>query len=279
MPLDWNDLKIALALSRSGSLSGGGRALGLDQSTVGRRLTALEAAVGATLFVRTRAGVAVTEAGQRLIDLAMEVESRVGQLSEVVGESERGASGAVRIDGVQWVLDRLLAVGLKTLVDDNPGLTLRVFGVERSPDVWPGEPCVGLWFEQAPRGGAFGIKLGGVDHAVYGRRGGSANGTAALTGGQGAVPFAGGASAGPGQPRLVVNALSALLSALCEGQSNVTAILPVCLGDNRRELVRLSGPGETVVRDLYLHVHPDTIGSARVQAIVRWLRAVFPSAF
>ncbi len=279
MSLDWNDLKIALALSRHGSLSGGGRALGLDQSTVGRRLTALEAAVGATLFVRTRAGVAVTEAGQRLIDLAVEVESRVGQLSEVVGESDRGASGAVRIDGVQWVLDRLLAVGLKALTDENPNLTLRLFGAERGPEVWPGEPCVGLWFEQAPRAGAFGIKLGGIEHAVYGRRNGRAAGTALLGGLSGNVSLTGGAPARAGQPRLVVNALSAILAALCEGEANFTARLPVCLGDSRRELIRLSGPDETIVQDLYLHVHPDTIGSARVQAVVRWLRAVFPDAF
>src|SRR5258706_6195598 len=55
--LDWDDIRVFDAVARAGSLSAGARAAGLDRSTASRRITSLEAAVGARLFLRTPDGL------------------------------------------------------------------------------------------------------------------------------------------------------------------------------------------------------------------------------
>ncbi|AOZ70531.1 LysR family transcriptional regulator [Rhodobacter xanthinilyticus] len=110
---DWNDLKFFLALARLKRMTVAGRALGIDQTTVARRIRALEKAVGAQLFIRDEAGYALTQAGERLLPIAMEVERSSTRVHEqIVGEAGRLA-GMVRIgapDGLgTYVVTPLLA--------------------------------------------------------------------------------------------------------------------------------------------------------------------------
>src|SRR5206468_3762474 len=63
---DWDDLRFFLAAARAGTLSAAATALGVEPSTVGRRLEALEASLGTRLFRRSQRGYVLTEAGQRI---------------------------------------------------------------------------------------------------------------------------------------------------------------------------------------------------------------------
>lgn len=65
--MDWDNLKVALAFSRTGSLTQASQVLGIDQSTAGRRLGALEADLGAILFVRSKTGFSLTDAGEAAV--------------------------------------------------------------------------------------------------------------------------------------------------------------------------------------------------------------------
>ena len=64
---DWNGLKIVLAIHRAGSLKAAAAALKVDQSTVGRRLSAIEAELGTILFIRDNHGFEATDAGRKVI--------------------------------------------------------------------------------------------------------------------------------------------------------------------------------------------------------------------
>ena len=64
--MDWNDLKLVLAIHRAGNLKGAAQVMKIDQSTAGRRLAALEANLGAILFVRARSGFSLTDAGEAI---------------------------------------------------------------------------------------------------------------------------------------------------------------------------------------------------------------------
>ena len=74
MGYDWNDLRYFLACARAGSLAAAGRSLKVDQTTVGRRLGALEEALGSQLFDRTPEGFTLTATGQRLLETAQTIE-------------------------------------------------------------------------------------------------------------------------------------------------------------------------------------------------------------
>ncbi|MCL7466591.1 LysR family transcriptional regulator [Phaeovulum sp. NW3] len=110
---DWNDLKFFLALYRLKRMTAAGRALAIDQTTVARRIKALEKTVGAHLFIRDEAGYALTKAGERLLPIALDIERASTRVHEqIVGEAGRLA-GMVRIgapDGLgTFVVTPLLA--------------------------------------------------------------------------------------------------------------------------------------------------------------------------
>ena len=65
--LDWDDLRVFLTTGRSGSFSGAGARLGMDATTVARRIRRLETALRCTLFVRSPHGLQLTAAGARLL--------------------------------------------------------------------------------------------------------------------------------------------------------------------------------------------------------------------
>ena len=143
MSLNWDDLKVLLAISRSGSLTGAAALLGIDQSTAGRRISALEADVGAILFVRSKTGFAPTPAGQVVIARALEMESRAIRLAEEVANADQGPVGIVRLIGNPWTLTRLVERAAVTLLTRHPRLELRTIGgalprsLARGKQHWP----------------------------------------------------------------------------------------------------------------------------------------------
>src|SRR6188472_2938677 len=83
--LDWNDLRYFLAVARDGSTLAAGRALRVSQTTVARRIAALEEALGFPLFEKRQAGYALTPAGQDLLKRAEGVETAAAQSRDVTG--------------------------------------------------------------------------------------------------------------------------------------------------------------------------------------------------
>lgn len=122
---DWSDLQAFLAIARAGQLSRAGRAMGVDATTMGRRLRRLEARLGATLFEQTREGQVLTETGERLL---VQVEA-MAQAAGAIGESSAAAggpqlAGTLRVSVSEgfgsWFLARLVP----EFAVRHPGLTL-----------------------------------------------------------------------------------------------------------------------------------------------------------
>lgn len=88
--LDWNDLRYFLAAMRAGTLAGAARALGVKHSTVGRRLTALERALGAAVMIRSEHGLQLTQVGEKLVTHAEAIERSVAELqNQAAAQSTR----------------------------------------------------------------------------------------------------------------------------------------------------------------------------------------------
>ena len=94
---DWNDLRHFLAVARAGSTLGAAKRLGVNQTTVARRLDALEAAGGVKLFERDRAGASLTEAGVDLLADAEAVEKAALAVEHRLAAQRRGLAGVVRL--------------------------------------------------------------------------------------------------------------------------------------------------------------------------------------
>ena len=96
MALDWDLLRVALAIGRTGSLAGAAALLEIDQSTVSRKLMRLEEQLEATLFVRSPGGLSPSEAGQNVVAKAAEIERQVNALEDSLTTDARAAAGLVR---------------------------------------------------------------------------------------------------------------------------------------------------------------------------------------
>lgn len=280
--MDWDNLKVALAISRLGSLTQAAQALGIDQSTAGRRLSALEGDLGVILFVRSKTGFALTDAGEAAIKQAVEVERRIDRLIDEITPSDEGPVGFVRLLGNAWTMDRLARTAMAPFLAAHPRLDLRIMTLTPRSRV-RGEASLSLWFEVEPRDGEFAIKLGEVPYAVYRARKTEAEGL-------GWVSFYDEDALRPSitsvhkrlRPRgealrLTATDAAIMLSAVRAGVGK--GLLPMCLAEEDERLVRVNDGEPEFVRILHLHAHPDTIEAARVQATIRWLRESFKAVF
>jgi molybdate transport repressor ModE-like protein len=94
---DWNDVKALLAVARGGSTAAAARELGVNQTTVARRLEALERDLGVRLVERHQAGASLTEAGRALVADAEAMERAALAMRKTVESHQRGVSGTLRV--------------------------------------------------------------------------------------------------------------------------------------------------------------------------------------
>lgn len=266
-------MRIALTIARTGSLSRAASELGINQSTAGRRLSLLETALNATLFRRSRKGLMPTVAGELLIAGASEIERQIRDIADAIDATTTGPAGTVRLLGNQWMLDRLLIHGLAAFMLERHALSLRITTGRPRSSLWQGEPGVALWFEQEPIGGAFAVQIARVPYATYRSRSGCPPGWILFYDedrldsklGQIARTMSDDIPV-----RMTATDAGTLRSAIAAGLGY--GYLPVCLGDEDPQLMRVeeSAPFE---RPLFLHMHPDSLGSLGLQHLMPWLRS------
>ena len=132
---DWSDFRYLLEVARTGTLTAAALRLGVDHTTVARRLARLEAQLASTLFDRRRDGYALTEAGQALLSHAEAIESAVLAAGETVGGSGGGASGAVRIGLPEVFGTRVVTPRLPALFERHPELSIELLLYHRFPNL------------------------------------------------------------------------------------------------------------------------------------------------
>lgn len=100
--MDWNDVRIYLAIARAGTLGGAARALGLSQPTMGRRLRALEDETGQTLFQRTADGFVLSEDGAAVLAMAEQMEEgALAMVRRLAGKTQQ-PEGTLKISSADW---------------------------------------------------------------------------------------------------------------------------------------------------------------------------------
>lgn len=147
----WDDVRLFLAVHRYGTFGQAAARLGLDTSTVSRRLAAFEAALGVQLFERTRDGVVATRIGELAVPAAEAMEAALGQLGRVASATETDAEGIVRISAAPGMADVFVAPALVRLRAKHPRLRIELDASVRAIDLTKHEADLALRSVQ-PRG-------------------------------------------------------------------------------------------------------------------------------
>ncbi|WP_176083846.1 LysR family transcriptional regulator [Martelella sp. HB161492] len=130
--MDWDHLRIFLAVARRGQILAAAQALSLNHATVARRLNALEEALGEPLFDRRPSGSTLTEAGERLLAVAERVETEIIGVAEDSRARGESLSGTVRIGAPDGLGTYFLARELGLLQQAHPDLVIELVPLPRT---------------------------------------------------------------------------------------------------------------------------------------------------
>jgi DNA-binding transcriptional LysR family regulator len=124
--LNWDDLRIFLAVARSESLSKAGRLLNIDHSTVGRRISALEFTLATPVFEHDRSGYRLNAQGREMLAMVEAMEANVLALADALDDPASGPTGRVRIATMEGIASLYLSEKLVTLKRMHSNLTVEL---------------------------------------------------------------------------------------------------------------------------------------------------------
>lgn len=165
---EWNDLKYFLELARSGKVSSTGTKLGVEHSTVSRRIDKLEADLKTILFDRRRNGYLLTDAGRALVPHAEKMEVAVlGAIEESIGHSGK-IVGTVRVGTPEAFGIRILSPRLASLYAEHPDLNVELIAQPQFPSLVSREVEILVTMERPTVGRYIASRLGEVSYFLFG---------------------------------------------------------------------------------------------------------------
>jgi len=274
--INWNDVRFVLAIVREGTLSAAGRSLGVDQTTVTRRLAALEEGLNARLFDRRDGRLIPTPAGEEVITRAERAEVELAALERDVAGRDTKPGGLVRLTSVPTLSNRLLAPRVGGLFETYPDIELDLIAEPATLSVTRREADIALRLARPTEDGMIARRLGAIRYAPYaGKEAAGRDGLPWITYEESfaAIPQAKWIAREGKVPLspLRVNDGEPILQAVLAGLGQT--LLPVFIGKEEPALTRLSDP--VASRDVWLVVHPHVRRSARIDAVVGWIDGIF----
>ncbi|MEM9194293.1 MAG: LysR family transcriptional regulator [Myxococcota bacterium] len=270
----WDDLRFVLAVSREGTLTGAAKELGVDQTTVTRRLRSIERQIDMKLFDVLRGGVKLTPAGEALVDTAGDVEGRLLALGRLLDGSEQEPTGPIRLT-LSHPLAATWVGPLRRFAEEHPRLELELVVDDDFRNLTRREADVALRRVASPPEHLVGRKLSRVADAVYGA-------PALKDRPLDELPWFGWSPETSGSiledarrrysPRrpFVMYATSMLVLLEAARRGETALVLSCVVGDTDPGLVRLSAP-KLSDKPLWVLTHPDLRQSPRVRALMDYL--------
>ena len=274
--MDWDGVRAFLAVAREGSMRAAGRALGLSQPTIARRLSTFEAGFGGhPLFDRLAEGVRLTGAGEQLLDAAEDAERAMLTL-------ERRAAASPVLNGTVRISTGECAAGFlarclsgETTIALPAGITVELLSLLPA-DLARREADLALRHEPPENGDYYIAKLGSFAVAVYRRRGNGSDAWVAYNEDQTHEParWVQRQIDETGKP-VALRASSLLMHAEAVRAGTGRGVLPCYIGDSQPLLERLTAPIPELAATYWVVVHRDLRRSACVRAAIDWVKAVF----
>jgi DNA-binding transcriptional LysR family regulator len=262
--MNWNDLRYILAVQRGRSLTAAARLLGVDQTTVARRLAAIQEALGARLYQRMTDGKPqLTPSGERAALHAEMIETEIGALDLALAGADDVVCGTVRVTSVPIIINRILVPRAPTLLKRHPKLQLELVADARDLSLTRRETDLALRLGRPKIGGTkvTARRIGALRYEVYAAASCSAREARML-------PWVTYDTAMAHLPQ----ALEAVIAGL--GRS----LLPCVIADADSRLQKLGGKlrGSVLSRELWLLTHSELRTFGRIEAVVEWIEQIAP---
>ncbi len=287
--LDWNDLRYVLAVARSGKLATAAKLLGVDATTVSRRIRAAETTVGAQLVERLPDGtLQPTPAGQAAAASAEQIEGVIARLMASIADADVALAGTVRVTSVPVLVNHVLVPASGMLAARYPKLRLELIADSRNLSLIRREADLALRLAR-PAVDAGGVvlsrRIGALPYAIYvaANYPADAEGNLPWVGyeeGMTDLPHArwmtSAAQQSGGLAPIAFNDAEAVIQAVRTGLGR--SLLPRVVGDRDdglRQAEFSNGSLPLPVRELWLLMHPDARPLARVKAVVEWIESIF----
>jgi len=167
---NWNDLRYLLALQRGGNLAAAAKQLGVDGTTISRRLTALQQSIGSTLVQRSgRIAMQLTAEGKLVARYAEQIELQLQQMAEQLGHHSEQCIGVVRLTSVPILVNHVLASGFSDLLAEHPQLQIELIPDSRNLSLIDREVDLAIRLARPITGGsAIKVKkLARLSYSVY----------------------------------------------------------------------------------------------------------------
>lgn len=274
--MEWSDLRIFLAIAREGTLGAAARTLGQTQPTMGRRLRALEAAIGQTLFQRTSDGFVLTEEGSLVCQHAERMEQEVlGFQRELAGQQQE-LDGLLRITSSDWFGAQVLAPVLAEFAQQHPRVTVELLTDTRLLSLARREADLAFRIKPFDEPDVVSRKLLRMHYGVYHQQGarkpkvGDGKGVSLITMDQafGEMPDVSWLRAAFPNASVAFRSNARDVHArLCASGAGL-AVLPRPLGDATPGIERLSMKEEPPTRDTWIGYHRDLRRLARLRALL-----------
>lgn len=274
--MEWNDVRIFLAVVRSGSFGEAARTLGVSHPTVGRRIKALENEAEQALFRRTRDGLVLTDAGDGVLALAQSMEdSALAMERRLAGNHER-LEGMLRIASAEWFAGYVLAPVLAELTRRHPAVVPEVIASYRLLDLARREADVAFRLVPFSEPDIVQRRLMSMAYGVYGSAG-TASALQADPASVGLVLMNTAQSHFPDvawllerfplSRRVFTSTSRAVQAQMCLRGMGI-AVLPRPLGDAMAGLQRIDMPEQPPSRDIWVGYHHDLRHMDRLRAML-----------
>lgn len=170
MDINWDDHRYFLAIARARSLTAAGKALGVSQPTVSRRLDSLEAKLKVRLFERTRHGYELTATGLELYETVHRLEEHLAEATRRIYGQDLEIAGLLRITCTEILFNGYLASFVWDFLHKNPGIELSMACTQSQLSLNRSDADVALRFTRQPPETLTGRRLTSVAYAIYAAR-------------------------------------------------------------------------------------------------------------
>ncbi|KIY39907.1 LysR family transcriptional regulator [Pseudomonas sp. 10-1B] len=273
--MDWNDMRVFLAIVRTGSLGAAAKQLGVSHPTVGRRLNALEQASGQVFFRRVGQGLVLTDSGDKILRLAQEMEHTALAIERhIAGDSDQ-PEGLLRISSADWFASYVLAPVLNELLQRHPLIVPEVIAGHRLFDLARRDADIAFRIVPFTEPDIVQRRLMTMSYGLYSAahlpfapaQGGEGLGLITMNTAQAHYPDVLWLQELFPRARAVFTSSSRTVQAQMCGMGLGIAVLPRPLGDKLAHLQLLDIGGQPPGRDIWMGYHHDMRQMDRLRAL------------